>query len=548
MTMRKGKKVKTGCRTCKLRKVKCDEGKPVCHRCRSTNRICEGYGIWGGGGNTYAERYPMTRHCTGMADLPVPSPPSVGSPMFPFASIEEREYLDWFIGCTVTRFPGIFGSSFWHTLVLPASTAEPAVYHAVVALSSAHRQELNAALSKPETNEHFTLQQYSKSIGHLQLLLGSGSDKRSTALALITCLLFTFLENFRGDYTTASSHLENGLKLLCELHSHKVEVRAGTAIIKPLRSVIDIEIMETFARLHTQSDLFHPPSRRLDIILAPSDIETFAYPIFSSVGQARDSLDKLLHAILLAVKRRQLGHAEEPCLHRMMAEHYTSVWFDRYWATMNLPQPLSDKDAAAYKLLHIYYKMTRIMITSAFCIDEMEYDHRIPEFVSILSESIEFVKQIESTSLDLHLSESSNSIGDIGWIPPLYLTALKCRNPQIRRQAIKILGSRSHKEGIWNSKTVTIAATKIVELEELNFYQGMDLGESLPWDASPIDLDHSWTTLPKFSRLHEVEMIMPEGANRKLELTYKQELYEGGVKSFGQHFDGISWSSFEPKR
>lgn len=39
------RKTKGGCRTCKIRKVKCDEGRPCCHRCQSTGRICEGYGI-----------------------------------------------------------------------------------------------------------------------------------------------------------------------------------------------------------------------------------------------------------------------------------------------------------------------------------------------------------------------------------------------------------------------------------------------------------------------------------------------------------------------
>lgn len=36
-------KVRTGCLTCKIRKVKCDEGKPSCLRCTSTGRKCEGY-------------------------------------------------------------------------------------------------------------------------------------------------------------------------------------------------------------------------------------------------------------------------------------------------------------------------------------------------------------------------------------------------------------------------------------------------------------------------------------------------------------------------
>lgn len=40
----------------RIRKVKCDEGRPACERCVTTGRVCDGYGIWGGGGNSYGNR------------------------------------------------------------------------------------------------------------------------------------------------------------------------------------------------------------------------------------------------------------------------------------------------------------------------------------------------------------------------------------------------------------------------------------------------------------------------------------------------------------
>ncbi|KAK7574804.1 hypothetical protein V3481_016776 [Fusarium oxysporum f. sp. vasinfectum] len=38
-------KGKTGCITCRIRRVKCDEDKPSCHRCTSTGRKCDGYDL-----------------------------------------------------------------------------------------------------------------------------------------------------------------------------------------------------------------------------------------------------------------------------------------------------------------------------------------------------------------------------------------------------------------------------------------------------------------------------------------------------------------------
>src|SRR6478736_572872 len=36
-------KVRSGCLTCKTRRVKCDEGKPVCARCIRGDFVCDGY-------------------------------------------------------------------------------------------------------------------------------------------------------------------------------------------------------------------------------------------------------------------------------------------------------------------------------------------------------------------------------------------------------------------------------------------------------------------------------------------------------------------------
>ena len=37
------RRVRTGCNTCRQRRIKCDEGRPVCDRCRTANFHCEGY-------------------------------------------------------------------------------------------------------------------------------------------------------------------------------------------------------------------------------------------------------------------------------------------------------------------------------------------------------------------------------------------------------------------------------------------------------------------------------------------------------------------------
>ena len=118
----KGKKVKTGCQTCKYAfwNDTSDEAKPVCRRCLSSDRICDGYGIWGGGGNTYAQRYPIQ-----FAEKEVTPLSSITRvQLTTLRDDHERQHLEWFICNSVKKFPGIFSSDFWHSLVIPATAAE----------------------------------------------------------------------------------------------------------------------------------------------------------------------------------------------------------------------------------------------------------------------------------------------------------------------------------------------------------------------------------------------------------------------------------------
>ncbi|KAF5518232.1 Arginine metabolism regulation protein II [Colletotrichum aenigma] len=45
MARKESQKVRTGCLTCKFRKIKCDERKPDCLRCAASGRPCGGYAV-----------------------------------------------------------------------------------------------------------------------------------------------------------------------------------------------------------------------------------------------------------------------------------------------------------------------------------------------------------------------------------------------------------------------------------------------------------------------------------------------------------------------
>ncbi|EXJ62336.1 hypothetical protein A1O7_02770 [Cladophialophora yegresii CBS 114405] len=64
---------------------------------------------------------------------------------------------------------------------------------------------------------------------------------------------------------------------------------------------------------------------------------------------------------------------------------------------------------------------------------------------------------------------------DMGFIPVLYFTALKCRVPRIRRQAIKLMQVSPRREGVCDGEFTAAIAGRVVEIEEGGYFAGFDV-------------------------------------------------------------------------
>lgn len=62
--------------------------------------------------------------------------------------------------------------------------------------------------------------------------------------------------------------------------------------------------------------------------------------------------------------------------------------------------------------------------------------------------------------------EKSNFMFDSGIIGPLYVVAVLCRNPKIRRKVLGLLEANPRREGVWDSVLAAKAATVIMNVEE----------------------------------------------------------------------------------
>ncbi|PIG86259.1 hypothetical protein AARAC_004671 [Aspergillus arachidicola] len=127
---------RTGCQTCRSRRVKCDETPGACNQCTSTGRNCDGYDL---------PRLPVGMK-TRRQDLAWSGPSMRMLLDLPGTNSDERRCFNVFQTYTVPMMVSWFDSDVWQQIVLRMSQAEPAIYHAVVALSAIHEDSEKAGL------------------------------------------------------------------------------------------------------------------------------------------------------------------------------------------------------------------------------------------------------------------------------------------------------------------------------------------------------------------------------------------------------------------
>jgi hypothetical protein len=538
----------------RIRRIKCDESRPACRRCASTGRSCDGYGIWGGGAKPYAHRFVAPKDCNAIARHTMP--------VFTHAeTTDEKDYLDWFKCRTSAKIPGVFLSSFWHTLVFQASSNEPAVMHAVLAISSVHKRETVDGKSAgregdiPDDQEQFALRQYSKAISCLQPHF-SVKNRASIRVALVTCVVFICLEFLRGHYQTAQAHLQNGLKLLRE-----TEGATDTRILipNPARDLVDDWIIEAFLRLHMQVELLQG-SQHPHLIMDSYEAELPVHQ-FQSLNHARRHLYRLMDEIFHLSeqawrheKLNQVGYTSELLDRQEHIRARLALWLSKYKASrVRLQTKIPLLSPFAYQLLHMYHNMADIMAHTCLgpaC--ELILDSHTDDFVSIVMRSIELRKTFPSLSEKAHENgtDKSKTIIDMGWIPPLYYTAIKCRIHRVRLQAIKLLASASHREGIWDARTVACVARKVMEIEERDFYEDMHTADDFHIYAAPEERDYLLPALPDSHRVHKVHILLPDDLTGNVVLVCKQRQGDGSWIVLMSECDVLSgcWVDREVKR
>lgn len=423
---------------------------------------------------------------------------------------QERQYVHFFCAEATDALSGFFPSDFWNRFLPQMSHHNSTMRHAAAAVGAAYEQY---ALRAPgeNVNEGFALQQYNKAIQLLQEQIQTARASDFDVM-LMTCALFSCLEMLRSNQNGAMDHVEGGLKILIS------KLRANTSPSNQSKSKqpaheFERELSQFFYRMNLQISLSGRQQQFLEIppedpTAQPFFTNDYTHDdddtptlVFETLSQARDCITSiklralsLLHEIGFILTVPPVPHSPEHQARKKRLITNFHAWHHAFEKMMARPaKEVGIRDPRAPLTLLIEYHVSYFWLCNCNARYEMEYDGHWVDYLKIVECAEEIIRLSgdngsgSSPSPSSSFSGSSSSSGstpvtnarsdsplpfrrrfamEAPVTPSLYWTAYKCRDPLLRRRAIRAILQFPSCQGGWENRRHAASAIRIMEIEE----------------------------------------------------------------------------------
>ncbi|KAJ9497214.1 hypothetical protein H2202_007371 [Exophiala xenobiotica] len=282
---------------------------------------------------------------------------------------------------------------------------------------------------------------------------------------LMACLLFACCDFMKGSVGTGLHHIRSGLSIIDEWYSsiQQPEVKASDTA----RLIINA-IGPIFISYIDKSPTYGFGDITLDkcscaTMILPSPELPYIAP-FHHIHGAHHSLDGVAHHVARMSDWKQKAWTVSPPAQIQMLLDTWRMTLDRFESTLSLAK--RGLYAVALPFLRVHHTMLSVMLRAATSKSESTYNQFDEEFQWVVDRYDDFA--VLWARDETHKS-FDGALGDLdyhlGLIPPLFLTATKCRDPAIRMAALKHLGSLRVEENNWTSCTAYVIARKIIQTE-----------------------------------------------------------------------------------
>ncbi|RAL13151.1 Zn(II)2Cys6 transcription factor, partial [Aspergillus homomorphus CBS 101889] len=498
-------KSRLGCKTCKIRRIKCDLSRPTCLKCHSTGRTCDGYNEMPFASMTKkteiepahyrkeivdrtdrGDRYHACStvdayefkqwHSTSHGHMMQ----NLGSLMIlPVAGSTEAEAMCFFEDIAIKRLNPYRPCVAWRKTLMFFSQTMPSVRHAAIALASIHRNYLDRhshnrvyqpAFSKDQLQDPAPLLHYNRAI---QLLLNptSGDSAETTAVTLLVCYLFTCIDHLAGDNVQAVKHLRGGVALSRNIDNATFHNCNTNDTLSSGADAVIRQVTHQIRRLDMQAVMFlvdWTPANMQDAFtshLALSDRSTFR-----SLDQAADHLQILVAQVM---RLRNTGQQMSPTgtmppLPPSLKDsvlRQLGTWmrlFERFLLHQGIPRKSDAETTPLVPLLRLQHTIAWILLNGYGPGKEMDYDKYLAKF----QDCVALAREVAAADQRDPGAERSTFTPEIGLIPVLYIIGVKCRHPVVRRQVLGILRRQRIREAAWDSIITARVVERVIEIEE----------------------------------------------------------------------------------
>jgi hypothetical protein len=470
----------------RTRRVKCDETKPFCIKCTSTGRTCEGYAA-------PLPRKPQTRRSKyDVLQLRLDRSVAVGSgtaipvlgssapgPTYAWhipqsldrawsgVDRDESRSLDYYRTRVSKDISGYFDTNFWDNLVLQVSDREPAVRHAILALSSLYEAgEMSQLLQYPSSNDRynylmrFAIYEYTKAIS--TLFSKTNGDGPPLEVILMSCLIFTWLEFLRDNVDNALTHLQSGLRILSE----QQQPATSRKVVKQVAHILGRVLIQ--ATLHGSSSVEFDYHATMGYSPGPRSLN------FTTLREARCDIDDKINSVLRFLRRienvgiAQLHHGcpDLPSLKCMYQAHiYNLAQWKGAFQNLRDRLDINTLTPDALQALHqleLCYLLISNTLDTLFTTTPMIFDKYNDVYSRMVYLGRRILQnQILRRSASLFTLPFDNSVQGA-----LFYIVLRCRYLPVRREAVQLLQLCPDYEGIWQRASLVAFCNWKIGIEE----------------------------------------------------------------------------------
>ncbi|KAI0599212.1 hypothetical protein F4775DRAFT_551921 [Biscogniauxia sp. FL1348] len=498
-------KARTGCVTCKGRRVKCDEGKPFCARCEKSGFQCAGY-------EAPKAKRKKTIPTTTTSSTAVPNRktienaplrpkplhrgviPGTGQSLFDlsvssmtpaYISLEDTPYFDRFRCQIVVDISVWCGTDYWKNILREAMHDE-CLRHAILATSAmllAIEESGDPLNGRPVPGAHgkMAIHHYMKAISLCREKLAGGMTTKTATTSLAATFFFAVIEILQGNLASADLMLAQGSILLEDAMKRKGP--DGLPAVEMNYQLADVKL--GFDRLSVTWGL-------CPFFQGCKEIYKTMLPVYLAVTPTVDTPLPLLQCywgnfqrdlglFMMTVRCGKVISPEEMS--------FATIQQTRYLARINEWMPVLDellereKDSVdSYVLAKMKaYSLTAMIFLKCFTDRSgLAYDDHLESFKDLLRICQRFVPKKPLAHISFTL--------DMDLFPVVTFTVTKCRDPKTRQLALKTFTEMTHRQAFWNNRGLLRALRALVDLEN----QGRDETGFIPAHSRYLYVSSDW--------------------------------------------------------